>query len=88
MNRLLGYVYLGSLSAGTVFAEYEILQLLGGIFVVFSGDCVLATVAAALFRLPEGHERADGFHIRPRKPSSSFVSAVRPSQRQMRRGWT
>jgi hypothetical protein len=55
---------------------------------VFAGACALAIVAGALYRAPEGHEGADGFHIRPRKRSSSFVSALRPSQRQMRRGWT
>jgi hypothetical protein len=88
MKQLRRWIYLGPLSAGILFAEYEVLQRLGGVFVVFAGACALAIVAGALYRAPEGYEGADGFHIRPRKRSSGFGSAVRPSQRQMRRGWT
>jgi hypothetical protein len=88
MNQLKRWIYRGSLSAGILLAEYEILQRFGGSFVVFAAVCALATIAGTLYLAPIGHERADGFHLRPRKEPSAFLSAIRPSQRQMRRGWT
>jgi hypothetical protein len=88
MNQRKRWIHRGVLSAGILLAGYEILQRLGGSFVVFAVVCALATIAGALYFAPIGHERADGFHIWPRKERSSFLSAIRPSQRQMRRGWT
>ena len=88
MKQLRTWIYLAPLSAGILFVEYEILQRLGGVFAVFAGACGLAAVAGTLYRAPEGDEDADGLHIRPRKRLSGFVPAVRPSHRQMRRGWT
>ena len=84
MNQRKRWIHRGVLSAGILLAGYEILQRLGGSFVVFAVVCALATIAGTLYLAPIGHERADGFHLRPRKE----LSAIRPSQRQMRRGWT
>jgi hypothetical protein len=81
-------ICMGSLYAGALWAEYQIALLFGtGCFLLVGGSA-LAVIAAALRRAPEGNERADGFHIRLRKRPTGFVSAVRPAQRQMRRGWT
>ena len=88
MNQLKRWICRGSLCAGISLAEYEILHALGGSFVVFAVVCALATIAGTLYLAPIGHERADGFRLRPRKERSAFLSAIRPSQRQMRRGWT
>jgi len=88
MNQLRRWIYRSSLSGGILLAEYEILQRLGGSFVLFAVVCALATIGGALYLAPIGHERADGFHLRPRKEPFAFLSAIRPSQRQMRRGWT
>jgi len=88
MNQLKRWIYRGSFSAGILLTEYEILQRLGGSFVVFAVVCALATIAGTLYLAPIGHERADGFHLLPRKEPSGFVSTVRPAPRQMRRGWT
>ena len=87
MNQRKRWIYRGALSAGILLAEYEILHALGGSFVVFAVVCALATIAAALYLAPIGHERADGCHLRPRKEPSAFLWAIRLSQRQMRRGW-
>jgi len=51
---------------GTVFLEYEMLLLFGAAFVVFAAACALAVILGALYRAPEGDERADGLHIRQR----------------------
>jgi hypothetical protein len=87
MKQLRGWIYLGSFSAGTVFVEYEILQRLGGAFVLLATLSVFAAVAGALYRAPQGAERADALHIRRRHRPSILLPAVRPSQRQIRRGW-
>jgi hypothetical protein len=88
MKYVAGLMCLGSLYAGALWAEYQIALLLGTGWFLLVGGSAFTLLAAALYRAPEGHERADGFHIRPRKRPSRFVPAVRPSQRQMRRGWT
>jgi hypothetical protein len=88
MKRLQGYIYFGSLCAGMLFVEYEILQRVGVVFVVCASACVLGTLAGALYRAPEGDERAEGLDIRAKKRPSGFISSVRSSQRQLKRGWT
>jgi hypothetical protein len=87
MKWLQGYIYLGSLCAGMLLVEYEALPRVGAVFVMGASACVLAALAGALYRAPEGNERADGLHLRPKKRPSGFISAVR-SHRQLRRGWT
>ena len=81
-------ICVGSLYAGAFWVGYQTALLLGVGWFLFAGGSALTLLAAALYRAPEGHERADGLHIRPRKRPSRFVPAVRPAQRQMRRGWT
>jgi len=88
MKRLQGYLYWGSLWAGMLLVEYEVLPRVGAVFVMCSSACVLAALAGALYRAPEGNERADGLHLRPKKRPSGFISAVRSSHRQVRQGWT
>ena len=88
MKATAALMCVGSLYAGAFWVAYQTALLLGvGCFLV-AGASALTLLAAALCRAPEGHERSDGFHIRPRKRPSGFVPAVRPAQRQMRRGWT
>ena len=88
MKATAALMCVGSLYAGALWVAYQTALLLGVGCFLFAGGSALTLLAAALYRAPEGHERADGFHIRPRKRPSRFVPAVRPSQRQMRRGWT
>ena len=88
MKATAALMCVGSLYAGAFWVAYQTALLLGvGCFLV-AGASALTLLAAALCRAPEGHERADGFHIRPRKRPSRFVPAVRSSQRRMRRSWT
>jgi hypothetical protein len=49
--------------------------LLGAAFVVFAVAGALAVIAGALYRAPEGDERADGLHIRQRNRARPFLLA-------------
>jgi hypothetical protein len=88
MKATAALMCLGSLYAGAFWVAYQTALLVGVGCFFFAGGFALTLLAAALCRAPEGRERVDGFHIRPRKRPSGFVPAVRPTQRQMRRGWT
>jgi hypothetical protein len=61
--------------AGIVFLEYKMLVLFGAAFVAFAAACALAVISGALYRAPEGDERADGLHIRPRNRPRPFLLA-------------
>ena len=88
MKATAALMCVGSLYAGALWVAYQTALLLGVGCFLLAGGSALTLLAAALYRAPEGHERADGFHIRLRKRPSGFAPAVRPSQRQMRRSWT
>jgi hypothetical protein len=80
-RNVAGLICLASFCAGTVFLEYEMLLLFGGAFVVFAGASALAVISGALYRAPEGDERADGLHIRQRNRPRRFLSP-RPAARE------
>jgi hypothetical protein len=88
MKNVAGLICLASFCAGTVFVEYEMLLLFGGAFIVFAGVSALGVISGALYRAPEGDERADRLHIRQRNRPRRFLRHVRPFQGQMRRRWT
>ena len=88
MKRLRGWIYLGSFCAAALWIEYQLALLLGAGWVLCGSVFALAVLTFALWRAPEGQERADGLHIRSRKGSSGFVPAVGAPARRMRRGWT
>jgi hypothetical protein len=88
MKATAALMCVGSLYAGAFWVAYQTALLLGVGYFLLAGGSALTLLAAALYRAPEGHERADGFHIRRRKRPSGFVPTVRPAQRPMRRGWT
>ena len=88
MKTTAALICVGSLYAGALWVAYQTALLLGIGYFLVAGASALALLAAVVYRAPEGHERADGFHIRPRKRPSGFVPTIRPSQRRLRRGWT
>ena len=61
MKYVAGLMCLGSLYAGALWAEYQIALLLGTGWFLLVGGSAFTLLAAALYRAPEGHERADGF---------------------------
>ena len=65
-KKVAGLICLALFSAGTVFLEYKMLLLFGAAFIVFAAACALAVISGALYRAPEGDERADGLRIRQR----------------------
>jgi hypothetical protein len=63
-KKVAGLICLAWVCSGTVFVEYEMLRLCDAAFVVSAAACAVAVTSGALYRAPEGDERADGLHIR------------------------
>jgi hypothetical protein len=74
-KKLAGLICLGLFCGGTIFLEYRMLLLFGAAFVVFGAACALAVISWALYRAPEGDERADGLHIQQHDRSRPFLLA-------------
>jgi hypothetical protein len=74
-KKVAGLICLALFCAGTVFLEYEMLLLFGAAFIVFAAACAFAVISGALYRAPEGDERADGLHIRQRNRPRWFLLA-------------
>jgi len=74
-KKLTGLICLAWVCAGTVFVEYEMLLLCRAAFVVSAAACAVAMISGALYRAPEGDERADGLHIRERNRRRPFLLA-------------
>jgi hypothetical protein len=80
MKRTAGLMCLGSFYAGALWIEYQTAVLLGAGCFLFAVGSALTSLAAALYRAPEGHERRDGFHVRPRDRRPNLVPHIRFSQ--------
>ena len=74
-KKVAGLICLAWICAGTVFVEYEMLVLSGAAFVVSAAACAVPVISGALYRAPEGDERADGLHIRERNRRRPFLLA-------------
>ena len=74
-KKIAELICLAWICAGTVFVEYEMLLLCRAAFVVSAAACAVAVISGALYRAPEGDERADGLHIRERNRSRAFLLA-------------
>ena len=88
MKNIAGIICLASSCAGTIWVEYEAISRFGGAFILIAGASALAVVSSALFRAPEGHEGANGLHVRPGDRRFGLTRHVRLSQWQVRREWT
>ena len=73
MKRTAGLMCLGSFYAGALWTEYQTALLLGTGCFLFAAGSALALLATALCRAPEGYERPDGFHVRPKDRRASMV---------------
>ena len=80
MKQTAGLMCLGSFYAGALWIEYQTAVLLGAGCFLFAVGSALTFLAAALYRAPEGYERRDGFHVRPRDGRPSLVRHSRFSQ--------
>ena len=65
MKSTVGLICLASFCGGTIWVEYEALSRCGGAFILIAAASGLAVLSGALFRAPEGHEDANGLHVRP-----------------------
>jgi hypothetical protein len=59
---VVGLICLALFCASTVFLEFKMLLLFGATFIVFAAASALAVILGALYRAPEGDERAGGLH--------------------------
>ena len=73
MRRTHAFICLGVFCAGTLWREYEIAAALGLGLLFF-------VLVVALYRAPEGHERADEFHMGGRNYGSRPILARRFSE--------
>jgi len=80
MKHVAGLMCLGSLYAGALWGEYQTALLLGAGCFLFGVGSALALLATALCCAPEGQERADGFHVRPRDGRARRVRRMGFSQ--------
>jgi hypothetical protein len=80
MKHVAGLMCLGSLYAGALWIEYQTTLLLGTGCFLFAAGSALTLLAAALYRAPQGHERRDGFHVRPRECRPTWIRHIRFSQ--------
>jgi hypothetical protein len=74
-KKVAGLICLALFCAGIVFLEYKMLLLCGAAFVALAAVSALAVISVALYRAPEGDERADGLHIRQRNRPRRFLLA-------------
>jgi hypothetical protein len=74
-KKVAGLISLGLFCAGIIFVDYELLLHFGAVFVVFAAACALVVILGALYRAPEGDERADGLHIQQHNRSRPFLLA-------------
>jgi len=54
--------------------------LLGTGWFLFAAGSALTVLASALYRAPEGHERHEGFHVRPGDRRAGLFRYIRPPQ--------
>ena len=80
MKATAALMCVGSLYAGALWVAYQTALLLGVGCFLFAVGSAFILLAAALYRAPEGHERRDGFHVRPRDRRPSLVRHIRFSQ--------
>jgi hypothetical protein len=80
MKATAALMCVGSLYAGAFWVAYQTALLLGVGCFLLAGGSVLTLLAAALYRAPEGYERRDGFHVRPRDRRVSLFRYIRFSQ--------
>lgn len=80
MKRIAGLMCLGSLYAGALWIEYQTALLLGTGCFLFAAGSALTVLAAAFYRAPEGYERRDSFHVRPRDRRARLFRYIRFSQ--------
>ena len=73
-KKVAGLICLALFCAAIVFVEYRMLLLFGAAFAAFATATALAVISGALYRAPEGDERADGLHIRQRNRPALQVS--------------
>jgi len=87
MKRIIGSTCLAVCCLGALWVEYQMVLHFRGILILFAVAPALGALLIALFRAPEGYERPDGFHVRPRHRRLTPIRRVRLFQSARARGW-
>ncbi len=88
MKQIIGLICLSLVGLGVAWVEHQMVLHVRSILILSAVVPVLGALSVTLFCAPEGYERADGFHIRPRGRRSGLACHARLFQRQVRREWT
>jgi len=80
MKHVAGLMCLSSVYTGVLWIEYQTALLFGVGCFLFAAGSALTLVATVLYRAPEGGDRRDGFHVRPRDCCARLARYIRFSQ--------
>jgi hypothetical protein len=86
MKQIIGSICLVLCCLSVAWVEYQVVSHFPSILILFVAP-VLGALLVSLFRAPEGYERPDGFHIRPRDRRLGPIRRVRLLQPARARGW-
>jgi hypothetical protein len=81
MKKIIGSICLALFCLGVIGVECEMAYHFGSMLILFASVAFLGALLITLFRVPEGYEWFDGFHICPRDPGSRRVRGIRLSRR-------
>jgi hypothetical protein len=80
MKQIIGLICLSLVCLGIAWVEYQMVVHFRSALILIALVAVLGALSVALFRAPEGYERADGFHVCARDPRPRRVRGVRLAQ--------
>jgi hypothetical protein len=81
MKQIIGLICLSLVCLGIAWVEYQMVLHFRSPLILIALVAVLGALSVALFRAPEGYERADGFHVCARDPRPRRDRGVRLAQR-------
>ena len=81
MKQIIGLICLFLVCLGIAWVEYQMVVHFRSALILIALVAVLGALSVALFRAPEGYERADGFHVCARDPRPRRDRGVRLAQR-------
>lgn len=81
MKQIIGLICLFLVCLGIAWVEYQMVLHFRSPLILIALVAVLGALSVALFRAPEGYERADGFHVCARDPRPRRARGVRLAQR-------
>jgi len=81
MKQIIGLICLSLVCLGIAWVEYQMIVHFRSALILIALVVVLGALSVALFRAPEGYERADGFRVCARAARPRRVRDVGLAQR-------